>query len=181
MFKSSPTWGAHEHAVIDADVLADMQKTILIESAYWVPDAMVREALGGAAARRGVNVEIIVARSAYRSAIRSCRRGACDVGAHAAGGCEDLRIPAHDDSLQNVGVMDATNGHPSVHPTWMSDRSGLNDEANLNVLDAGFAAGTVADFRARQVALPADDLRRMEASADLGVVFRPAVPAPAGS
>ena len=136
MFKSSPTGGAQSMQLLMLMFLAHAQKTILIESAYFVPDAMVREALESAA-RRGVNVEIIVPgphidQQFVRQASRATWGHMLQAG---------VKIYEYQPTMihSKMLVVDAT--WSSIGSSNLDERSfRLNDEANLNVLDAGFAA-----------------------------------------
>lgn len=136
MFHSSPSGGSESMQLMYLIAITAAVKTIDLASAYFVPDAMARQALV-AALNRGVRVRIITPgkhtdEQTVRHASRALWGDLLKAGAqiheyrHTMFHCKVLIV---DGLMSSVG---STNFDPrSFH---------LNDEANLNVYDRGLAA-----------------------------------------
>lgn len=136
MFKSSPTGGAESMQLLMLMFLAHAQKSVRIESAYFVPDGLVRDALEKAA-KRGVDVEIIVPgphidKQFVRQASRASWGHMLQAG---------VKIYEYQPTMIHCKLLVVDDMWASIGSSNMDDRSfRLNDEANLNVHDALFAA-----------------------------------------
>ena len=154
VFKSSADDGSESVRLMYLLSIASAAKSVRIANAYFVPDDLAVATLV-AARRRGVKVEIIVPGRHIDSEARAARL-ALALGTAAGGGRRDLRVPADDVSLKVMIVDDLWT---SVGSTNFDNRSfRLNDEANLNILDAGFAAAQARVFeedkaRSRRISL----------------------------
>ena len=136
MFKSSPTGGAESMQLLMLMFLAHAKKSIFIESAYFVPNSLVRDALQKAA-QRGVNVEIIVPgphidQQYVRAASRANWGHMLQAG---------VKIYEYQPTMIHCKMLVVDGTWTSIGSSNMDDRSfRLNDEANLNVHDPAFAA-----------------------------------------
>jgi cardiolipin synthase len=116
--------------------IAAAQKRILLEQAYFVPDDLTIELLV-AARKRGVTIEIITPgpetdKEVVRRASRARWGSMLEAG---------VRIYEFQPTNFHCKVMVADGVWSSVGSTNFDNRSfRLNDEANLNVYDAQFAA-----------------------------------------
>ena len=122
--------------------IACAERTLRIASAYFVPDDLSVKTLVEAS-RRGVKIEIIVPGSHVDTAITR-RAGRSRWGPLLEAGVE---IYEYKPTMYHCKVMVVDDLWTSVGSTNFDSRSfRLNDEANLNVYDAEFAAGQVAAF-----------------------------------
>jgi cardiolipin synthase len=132
------------------------QRSIHLSSAYFVPDDLTTAALV-AAAQRGVDIRVITPGEHIDTDIvrRASRAG---WGPLLKAG---VQIAEFATTMFHCKVMVVDGLLVSVGSTNFDNRSfRLNDEANLNVLDAGFAAQQIAVFgddwaRSRPVTLQA--------------------------
>ena len=156
VFWSSPRGGNGNLRVMYLLAIASAARRILIANAYFVPDETTVEMLA-AAARRGVDVEIIVPgpildAQVVRRASRATWGPMLEAG---------IRIYEYQPTMYHPKVMVVDDIWVSVGSTNFDDRSfRLNQEANLNVYDRGFAAAEAARFErdrtaSRQVTLEA--------------------------
>jgi cardiolipin synthase len=140
VFWSSPRGGNGNLRVMFLLAIAAAAKRILIANAYFVPDETTVEMLA-AAARRGVDVEIIVPgpildAQVVRRASRATWGPMLEAG---------VRIYEYQPTMYHPKVMVVDEVWVSVGSTNFDDRSfRLNQEANLNVYDRGFAAAAAA-------------------------------------
>lgn len=124
--------------------IASAANTILLESAYFVPDDLAVEAFV-AARKRGVNIEIIVPgphtdAKFVQSASRSRWGELLDAG---------VKIYEYQPTMYHCKVIIVDGLWTSVGSTNFDDRSfRLNDEANLNIYDANFAQEQTKVFEA---------------------------------
>lgn len=155
-FHSSPKEGSERIRLMYLLSIAAAQKQILLEQAYFVPDDLTRDMLV-AALRRGVQVELILPgprtdAKLVRRASRSRWGPILEAGA---------RIYEFQPTNLHCKVMIIDCLWVSVGSTNFDNRSfRLNDEANLNVYDAGVAALLEESFhrdkaRSREVTLAA--------------------------
>ena len=116
--------------------IAAAQKTLRIESAYFLPDALIRKELA-AAARRGVAVEIIVpGKHIDRAIVRAASKRHWPELLKAG-----IKIYEYQPTMLHVKLMVVDDVFVSVGSGNFDSRSiDLNDEANLDVLDRDFAA-----------------------------------------
>jgi cardiolipin synthase len=144
VFVSSPSGGSESMHLMINYVLVCAARSIRIATAYFVPDDMTVDALL-AAARRGVPVTILVPGPHTDSTI--ARRASQHMwGRLLRGG---VRIHAYQPCQFHWKVMIVDDRWVSVGSTNFDNRSfRLNDEANLNVHDADFAAAQVELFEA---------------------------------
>ncbi len=154
LFKSSADDASESVRLMYLLSIASATKSVRIANAYFVPDALAVSSLV-AAQRRGVRVEIIVPSSrtdakVVRRASRSLWGPLLEAG---------IAIHEYQPTMYHVKVVVVDDVWTSVGSTNFDNRSfRLNDEANLNVLDAEFAAGQAAQFeadkaRARRITL----------------------------
>jgi cardiolipin synthase A/B len=135
-FKSSPRQGDIDMHLMYLLAIASAQKTLRIENAYFLPDDKTRGELM-AAARRGVKVEVLVpGKHIDQKLVRmaSRRHWPSLIGA-------GIKIYEYQPTMVHVKLMIVDDIFVSVGSGNFDNRSiRLNDEANLDVLDRGFAA-----------------------------------------
>lgn len=156
MFKSSSREGSSSVHIMYLLAIAAARSSIRLESAYFVPDRVaVRELIE--ARRRGVDVEIIVPGELTDSdVVRHASRSSW--GELLAAG---VRFYEYQPAKFHCKVLVVDDLFVSVGSTNFDERSfSLNDEANLNVLDADFAREQSRIFaedknRSREVTLEA--------------------------
>lgn len=136
VFKSSPEEGAGSVRLMYLYALAHAQKSILIASAYFVPDDFVIEELARAT-KRGVRVDVIVPGGEIDSQVtRSASRSNWGKLFEA-----NVRIFEYQGSMFHCKYLIIDQKFVSVGSTNFDQRSfQLNDECNLNVFDEAFAA-----------------------------------------
>ena len=152
MFSSSPTGGAESMALMYLLAITAASRTIDLSAAYFVPDELSIKALAEAL-KRGVKVRIVVPGEHIDSdAVRSASRAKWGPLLSAGAVIAEYRPTMYHCKMMIVdGLL------VSVGSTNFDNRSfRLNDEATLNILDAGFARAQTAVFesdlsRARQV------------------------------
>ncbi len=159
LFKSSADDASESVRLMYLLSLASAVKSVRIANAYFVPDSLAVATLV-AAQRRGARVEIIVpGRHIDAKLVRRASRALWGPLLEAG-----IAIYEYQPTMYHVKVVVVDEIWTSVGSTNFDNRSfRLNDEANLNVLDAGFAAGQARVFEqdktmARQVTL--EDWRR---------------------
>ncbi len=144
VFKSSQREGSESVRLMYLLSIASATKTIRLQAAYFVPDDLAIEALV-AARKRGVKVEIIVPgpimdTKIVQKASRSLWGALLDAG---------VEISEYQPTMYHCKVLIVDDIWVSVGSTNFDDRSfRLNDEANLNIYDAAFAAEQVKQFEA---------------------------------
>jgi cardiolipin synthase len=142
VFWSSPKGGNGNLRVLFLLAIAAATRRILIANSYFVPDETTVTMLA-AAARRGVDVEILVPgpildAQVVRRASRGMWRPLLEAG---------VRIYEYQPTMYHTKVMVVDDRWVSVGSANFDDRSfRLNQEANLNVYDAGFGAEQAAAF-----------------------------------
>jgi cardiolipin synthase len=144
MFMSSIEGGSESMHLMYLLSIACARRSIDLSMAYFVPDELATHALV-AALRRGVRVRIIVpGKNSDVALVRSAGRSTW--GPFLAGGAE---IHEYQPTMYHSKVLVVDGLWVSVGSTNFDTRSfRLNDEANLNVLDADFARRQGADFEA---------------------------------
>jgi cardiolipin synthase len=154
MFKSSIDGGADSTHLMYLLSISAAARTIDLSMAYFVPDKFALEALT-AALKRGVKVRILMPgpytdSSLVRHASRSKWGEILRAGA---------QIYEFQPTMFHCKILIVDGMWTSMGSTNFDNRSfRLNDEANLNVLDRGFAGLQTADFendlkRARRLTL----------------------------
>jgi cardiolipin synthase len=142
MFSSSPTGGSESMHLMYLMAITAARHSIDLSSAYFVPDELTIRALV-AAAKRGVVVRIItpgkiIDSDVVRAASRKRWGDLLKAG---------IRIAEYQPTMYHVKALIADSLLVSVGSTNFDNRSfSLNDEANLNVLDADFARAQEAVF-----------------------------------
>ena len=144
MFSSSPTGGSESMELMYLMAITAASKTIDLSAAYFVPDSLTRKALL-AAMKRGVRLRVIVpGRHIDSETVRLASKGGW--GALLAAGAT---IAEFEPTMFHCKVMIVDGLMVSVGSTNFDNRSmRLNDEATLNVMDAGFAAAQEVKFEA---------------------------------
>jgi cardiolipin synthase A/B len=148
MMLSSPGGGGESMQLLYLLSIAAAVKSIHLANSYFVPDNVEAEALA-AAAKRGARVRVIVPGPHMDNKIvrRASRAG---WGRLLRAGVE---IYEYQPTMYHVKSMVVDGLWTSVGSTNFDTRSfSTNDEANLNILDAGFAAEQERIFE--------DDLKR---------------------
>jgi cardiolipin synthase len=142
MFKSSVDGGAESIHLMYLLAIAAATKTIDLSMAYFVPDDVALDALVSAL-RRGVRVRIIMPGPVTdASLVRRASRAKW--GKILAAGAE---IYEYQPTMYHCKMLVVDGLWTSVGSTNFDTRSfRLNDEANLNVLDASFARRQAQDF-----------------------------------
>lgn len=154
MFSSSPTGGSESMHLMYLLSIAAAQKSILLSSSYFVPDALAIDALV-AAARRGVRIRIItpgkhIDTEVVRRASRARWGKLLEAG---------IEMHEYQPTMFHCKVMVVDGFLVSAGSTNFDNRSfRLNDEANLNIYDEAFAAQMTQVFekdlqRSRRITL----------------------------
>jgi cardiolipin synthase len=142
VFKSSPREGSGSVRLMYLLSIAAARERILLANSYFVPDSQAIEALVNAR-KRGVRVEIIVPGpitdvGIVRRASRARWGKLLEAG---------VEIYEYQPTMFHCKVMVVDNHWVSVGSTNFDNRSfRLNDEANLNVVDADLAAEQARAF-----------------------------------
>ena len=142
VFKSSSREGSESVRMMYLLSIAAASESILISASYFVPDDLTVETLVEAR-QRGVAVQIIVPGPVMDVEVsRKASRGRW--GALLEAGVE---IYEYQPTMYHCKVMIVDGLWVSVGSTNFDNRSfRLNDEANLNVLDRGFARALTETF-----------------------------------
>ena len=136
VFKSSPTEGSESVRLMYLLSIASAAKSIRLQAAYFVPDDLTVETLV-TARKRGVTIEIVLPgphrdSEVVQAASRSRWAALLDAG---------VQIYEFQPALFHCKVLIVDGVWVSVGSTNFDNRSfRLNDEANLNIYDAVFAA-----------------------------------------
>ncbi len=144
VFKSSRDEGSESVRLMYLLSIASAAKSIRLQAAYFVPDDLAINTLV-TARKRGVKIEIIVPgpntdSEIVQGASRSRWAALLDAG---------VLIYEYQPSLYHCKVLIVDDIWVSVGSTNFDNRSfRLNDEANLNIYDAVFAAEQAAVFEA---------------------------------
>jgi cardiolipin synthase A/B len=144
MFSSSPSGGSENMQLMYLLSITAASRTIDLSAAYFVPDMLTTQALT-AAMKRGAKLRIVVPgrhidSDLVRNASRSRWGPLLEAGAV---------IAEYAPTMYHCKVMIVDGLLVSVGSTNFDNRSfRLNDEATLNILDAGFAAQQTATFEA---------------------------------
>jgi cardiolipin synthase len=144
MFASSPNGGSESMLMMMLLAITAATRTIDIANAYFVPDDITRRALI-TAAKRGVRVRILVPGKYIDTAtVRRASRGLWGELLEAG-----VQIHEYLPTMLHCKLMVVDGLMTSVGSTNFDVRSfRLNDEANLNVYDAAFAARQTEVFEA---------------------------------
>jgi cardiolipin synthase len=142
MFSSSITGGSESMHLLYLMAITAARRTIHLSNSYFVPDELAVKALV-AAAKRGVDVRIITPGKIIDSdVVRAASRERW--GELLAAG---VKIAEYQPTMYHVKALVVDSLLVSVGSTNFDNRSfSLNDEANLNVLDPGFAREQEAVF-----------------------------------
>jgi cardiolipin synthase A/B len=142
VFKSSSTEASESARLMYLLSIASASRSVRIANAYFVPDRLSVETLV-AAQRRGVRVEIIVpGRHSDAAVVRRASRSRWGPLLEAG-----VSIYEYQPTMYHTKVMIVDEIWASVGSTNFDSRSfRLNDEANLNILDPGFAREQAAAF-----------------------------------
>lgn len=143
MFSSSPSGGSESMHLMYLLAITAAEDSILLSSAYFVPDGLIVKTLV-AALSRGVRVQVITPGSKTDS--ETARRASRALwGDLLAAGAE---IFEYQPTMYHCKVMIVDELMVSVGSTNFDNRSfRLNDEANLNIYDATFARQQIAIFK----------------------------------
>ena len=142
VFKSSRGGGSESVRLMYLLSITSAAKSIRLQAAYFVPDELAIQTLISAR-RRCVKIEIIVPgphmdRQIVQRASRSLWNELLDAG---------IEIYEYQPTMYHCKVIIVDDVWVSVGSTNFDDRSfRLNDEANLNIYDAAFAAEQVKVF-----------------------------------
>ena len=159
-FKSSPRHGERDIHLMYLLAIASAQRSLLIQNPYFLPDELMRKGLIEAA-QRGARVEILVpGKHIDHKIVRAASRKHWPELLKAG-----VKIYEYEPAMMHVKLMIVDGAFVSVGSANFDLRSiRLNDEANMNVHGAGFAAQQTRLFemdkrRSRQITL--DDTGRM--------------------
>jgi len=142
MFSSSPTGGSESMRLMYLLAITAAEKTIHLSSAYFVPDDLTSAALV-AAARRGVRITIVTP-GEHMDAVTVQRASRARWGELLEAGID---IHQYQPTMYHCKVMIVDGLWVSVGSTNFDSRSfSLNDEANLNIFNAAFAARQIEIF-----------------------------------
>ena len=142
MFSSSPSGGGDSMQLMYLMAITAAQASIYLSSAYFVPDELSINALI-AAAKRGVKISIITpGKHIDTDLVRKASRASW--GAMLAA---DIQIAEYSPTMYHCKILIIDSLFVSVGSTNFDNRSfRLNDEANLNIMDADFAKELIATF-----------------------------------
>ncbi len=142
MFASSPNGGSESMLMMYLLAITAATRSIDLSSAYFVPDDITRDAIV-AARKRGVRVRIITpGENMDAETVRRASRGLWGELLEAG-----VEMYEYQPTMYHCKVMIVDGKMTSVGSTNFDVRSfRLNDEANLNVYDAGFAARQTGVF-----------------------------------
>ena len=142
MFKSSPREGGESTRLLYLLTIASAEQSILIGNPYFVPDDLALDTLVEAA-KRGVRIEIVTVGPVTDAAVtRHASRAFW--GRLLEAGVEMYEFQP---TLYHNKMMVVDECMVSVGSTNFDNRSfRLNDEANLNIFDTGFAGDLVRVF-----------------------------------
>ena len=153
-FNSSPRRGDVDMHLMYLLAIASAQKTLRIENAYFLPNEKTRAEII-AAAHRGAKVEVLVpGKHIDQKLVRIASKQHWPELIRAG-----VRIFEYQPTMLHVKLLIVDDIFVSVGSANFDNRSvRLNDEANLNVLDRGFAAQQIRLFdtdksHAREVTL----------------------------
>ncbi|MEO8248313.1 MAG: cardiolipin synthase [Burkholderiales bacterium] len=154
MFSSSPSGGSESMRLMYLMAITSAGRGIRLSTPYFVPDDLASNALIAAAAR-GVKVQIIVpGEHIDTEVVRQASRAGWGPLLEAG-----IEIFEYQPTMYHTKLLVVDELFTSVGSTNFDNRSlSLNDEANLNVIDAGFGAeqGRIFDDdlkRARRITL----------------------------
>jgi cardiolipin synthase len=142
MFKSSTNEAGESVRLMYLISIASAVRSVQIANAYFVPDKLAVATMV-AARRRGVQVEVIIpGRHIDARVVRRASRSLWEPLLEAG-----VAIYEYQPTMYHTKVMVVDEILTSVGSTNFDNRSfRLNDEANLNILDAEFAAGQARQF-----------------------------------
>lgn len=142
MFSSSPTGGSESMHLMYLMTITAARKTIDLSAAYFVPDDLTIRTLIEAA-KRGVRVRILMPGDIIDSdLVKAASRERW--GELLAAG---VKLAEYQPTMYHVKALIVDDLLVSVGSTNFDNRSfSINDEANLNVLHAGFAREQTAIF-----------------------------------
>ncbi|MEO5696942.1 MAG: phospholipase D-like domain-containing protein [Burkholderiaceae bacterium] len=144
MFSSSPSGGSASMRLMYLMAITAASRSIDLSASYFVPDELMNKALVEAI-RRGVRLRIVVPgdhidSETVRSASRASWGPLLEAGA---------TIAEYEPTMYHCKVLVVDGLLVSVGSTNFDNRSfRLNDEATLNIIDAGFAAQQTKIFEA---------------------------------
>ncbi len=143
VFSSSPAGGSESMKLMYLLAITAAEQSIDLSSAYFVPDRLSEDALV-AALKRGVKIRIIVpGKHMDTKIVRGASRARW--GNLLAAGAE---IFEYQPTMYHCKVLIVDALMVSVGSTNFDPRSfSLNDEANLNIYDAGFALRQIEIFQ----------------------------------
>jgi len=135
MFSSSPSGGSESMQLMYLMAITAAKETIYLSSAYFVPDELTTKALINAA-KRGVKIRIITpGEHIDTDLVRNASRAGWGKLLKAG-----IEIAEYAPTMYHCKIFIVDSLLVSVGSTNFDNRSfRLNDEANLNVLDATFA------------------------------------------
>ena len=142
VFSSSPSGGAESMKLMYMLAITAAKQSINLASAYFIPDALARDALV-AAMKRGVKVRIVTPgahtdQETVRRASRALWGELLEAGAE---------MYEYQPTMYHCKVMIVDEHFVTVGSTNFDPRSfELNDEANLNIFDSNFARQQNAVF-----------------------------------
>ena len=143
VFLSAPRKGDTDVELLYHLAIASARRSLLIANAYFIPDDSMVEALG-AAARRGVRVQVLMPGEYIdqKAVRRASRKRWPELMAAGVELYEYAPTMMHSKLLIGDGLF-VTIGSANFDPRSLR----INDEANLNVLDASFAAEQTRIFQ----------------------------------
>jgi cardiolipin synthase len=142
VFQSSPAGGAESMRLMFLLAITAAERSIRIGSAYFIPDKLATAALLGAR-RRGVNIEVIVpGKYNDQGLVRLVSRSRYGRLLHAG-----VKIYEYQPTMYHTKLMIVDDLWLSVGSTNFDNRSfSLNDEVNLNIVDAELARNQIEWF-----------------------------------
>jgi len=140
--KSSPVSGRFESYLLFLLSITSAQKSIHIANPYFLPDERITEGLINAV-KRGVSVVVLTPAKGDHATVYAASRGG--FGPFLLGGVE---IYEYQPALMHSKVMVVDGVWANIGSANLDNRSlGINEEVNLVVYDAGFAAQLEQSFQ----------------------------------
>jgi cardiolipin synthase len=142
VFSSSPTGGSESMKLMYMLAITAAKRSINLSSAYFVPDDLSRDALVDAV-QRGVKVRIITpGEHTDQETVRRASRARWGEMLEAGAEMYEYAPTMYHCKIMIVDEYFVTVGSTNFDPRSFE----LNDEANLNIFDSGFAQEQIAAF-----------------------------------
>ncbi len=140
-FASGRMDGGEMARIVYLSAISAAQKSIRLEHSYFVPDDLALEALLKAR-ERGVEIEVITPGNIDANIVRNASRTLWPELLRAG-----VKIYEYHPAMLHCKIMIVDDAFVTCGSVNFDERSfDINDESNVNVIDASFAARMIADF-----------------------------------